>query len=229
MSDESNEKLVQRYLDGDLNAAERAAFKQQLREDASLKELLQEYTLLKQDLKDLDGAKLPRDYWSKRLKPAMEEELGIENRPFLEKLSELFNVSITSLKPALVAIAFVTVVIATTFFLQNSFTDEQEKPYERAFTRIENLRQEFLTELHVLLDEMDSRKEHMVPAVLTAYEDGLEAINNAIEVAERYYAMNADKQEAITRLLTAYDRKATFLKQFLSLNLYENGGYNESK
>jgi hypothetical protein len=223
MIDEQREKLIQRYLDGELDGSERQEFREQLKNDSELQQLLQEYSLLSQDLKSLDDARLPKSFWRERLKPAMQAELGVDTRSFIERLSELFNMRPESLRSAALGFVFVVLIIGTTVVLQNSFVKPGNEPYREAFARIESLRQEFLGELRVLSKEMDIRKEKLVPEVLAAYQQGLDEINKAIETAERYYAMNSDEQDAITRLMAAYDQKTNFLQQFLSLNIYENG------
>jgi len=219
----NNDEFVQRYLDGDLSPAEREEFKRRLSNEPELKDLLSDYTLMQQDLRDLNSAELPDDFWKLRIKPALQQELGIEEKTFLEKLSELFNVKPSVFKPALGGVLFVVAVLGITFGLQNAMLAPESQPYEEAFVRIEALRQEFLAELRILSDEMNDRKDQLVPEVLAAYEKGLEAVNESIAQAERYYTMNADEEQAITRLMAAYDHKAVFLKQFLSLNIYQSG------
>lgn len=227
MNDEAKEKRIQQYLDGELESAEKAELKKQLKSDPELKQLLEDYTVLRHDLQDLDGSRLPADFWKSRVLPAMKEEMGIEQKSFTEKLAELFDIRINSLKPVFLGLVFVGLVLATTFFLQNNMSSSEQSTYQQAYTRIEELRQQFLAELKTLGREMENRKEHFVPEVLTAYQNGLEAIDKAIEVAERYYTMNAGKEESISTLIAAYSRKASYMKEFLSLDINRNGGGDE--
>lgn len=79
MPDEKKEKLVQRYLDGKLNIEEKHDFKQQLKSDPELKGLLDSYSMLFSDIKDLSEVKMPADLWKRKLMPAMRQEMEKED------------------------------------------------------------------------------------------------------------------------------------------------------
>lgn len=220
MPEDRDDILVQQYLQGDLEPAERDAVRERLRSDQSLRELLEYYTLLGSDLRSLEGEddRVPADLWKRRIRPAMaaaQRPAGEERRsgnPF----AFLFG---PAMRPVLIAASFVVIVVSATLFLQQQVLTEPQQPYARALGRIEELRIQFVSELNVLLAEMDDRKPQMTPEMRTVYETTLTQIDEAIANAERFYAFHSDDQDAIQLLMAAYDHKAEFLQTFVNMEL----------
>jgi hypothetical protein len=219
MTSHEKDLLVQRYIAGDLDRQERHQFREQLAHDAELKELLEHYSLLVGDLQDLSDAQMPADLWKRRIKPALQEHLDTEET-FWTKVRSFFHGFIPkSLKPAFAVAGFIAAVVVITLVLQQQFLSEQVQPYARALDRIESLRAEFTAELDVLMNEMEGRKDRMTPQIRTMFDETMAKVDEAIEQAERIYAIYSDDEDAIGQLLAAYENKAKLLKQFINMDL----------
>lgn len=217
MTEDRDDVLIQRYLQDDLDPAEREAVRTRLRSEPALRELLEFYTLLSGDLRDLQDhdEKMPPDLWRRHIRPA----LAAAQKPDAAKPFNLFEFLFgPAMRPVLVAASFLIIVVSATLFMQQALR-EPEKPYANALKRIEELRAQFVHELDVLLVKMDDRKPQMTEEMRTVYENTLTQIDEAIANAERFYAFHSDDQDAIQLLMTAYDHKAEFLNTFVKMEL----------
>lgn len=216
MPDEKKEKLVQRYLDGKLNIEEKHDFKQQLKSDPELKGLLDSYSMLFSDIKDLSEVKMPADLWKRKLMPAMRQEMEKEGLG-KNNLVPLFTWK--KLRPLVSVAAMVVVTISVTLFFQGQMTNEKLTPAQVALANIEKSRLEYVNQLSVLVKDMDDRKQNYDPEIWKVYERTSAKIDEAIADAERVYSVYSDDQEAIQALFAAYDKKAELIQQFMDMEM----------
>lgn len=218
MSKETKEILIQRYMQGDMPPDERAAFREQLQDDPELRALLEQYSLLLHDLQDLGLPRMPADLWQRKIKPAVEANI---ERPetFWTRMRRFFHGFIPkAARPAIAAIAFVAVIVAVTFFMQQQISTIYEEPYARELAQIEKIRNDYAAVLSTLQRDANDHVKQMSPDLREAYAASLKKMDDAIADAERLYSIYSDDEDAINGLITAYDNKSEFLRNWLNIN-----------
>ena len=216
MPEEQKEKLIQRYLDGKLSLEEKHDFKQQLKADPELKELLDSYSMLLSDMKDLDHPQMPVDLWKRKIKPALIEELQSQGKAPANVVS-IFNWK--KLRSVMAVAALLIITFGVTIILQSQMTGEKLSPAQIALANIEKNRLEYVAQLDILEQEMESKKLNFDPMIWQIYDESMTKINEAIADAERVYSVYSDDQDAIRVLFTAYDNKAEVIQKFMDMEM----------
>lgn len=217
MPDERKEKLVQSYLDGKLTLEEKHNFKQELKTDPELKSLLDSYSMLFSDVKDLAEVTMPADLWKRKIKPAVLEEM---QKDVSDKPAPVISLFSWKRMGSIIAVAAMLVItVGVTLILQNQMTGEKLSPAQIALANIEKSRLEYVSQLAVLEQDMANRKSNYNPAIWEIYENTMSKMNEAIADAERVYSVYSDDQDAIRILFAAYDNKAEVIQKFMDMEM----------
>jgi hypothetical protein len=219
MTAHKDDILIQRYLLGDLEGAELEEFERRLALDTGLARELAAYRSLNETLGSLADPQPPADLWTRRIRPALAERIGDQalHHPgalsaFLESIRTLL------LRPAIVVTAFALVFIGVTFLIQQQLISPAAVDrYDQAIANIQKLRDQFLTELQTLTEEMEKRKPLMSAEMRSVYDRTLKDIDDSIAKAERFYFAAPNDSDAVQTLFTAYEHKAEFIEQFKQL------------
>ena len=219
---ERDDSLIQRYLLGDLEGAERDDFERRLEADERLAEQLASYRAMTAELRSLGDPELPEHLWAERIGPVLTEKLSHEEHHWSAVRATIGRLRAMLLRPAVVVALSVLAIVAVTFLLQQQFVvPEPLDSYDRAIANIQSLRGQLLEELGTLTAEMETRKQLMSVEIRKVYERTLRDIDESIAAAERFYFAYPDDSDAVQFLFAAYQQKVEFIERFKQIEPLE--------
>lgn len=221
MKSEKDHILLQRYLSGGLDAEERWALEERLREDQGLGRLLEEYRLMAEGLRQLPEPEVPAGLWNERIRPALEQRLEKKKSLWERIMGSTGSIANMFLRPAVVVAFFAAVIIGVTLYLQSLVTEEpsEEKKAEETAMEFEQTLLKLRSDLEERSSQMEDFKSEMPEETTKIYEATMAKLDAIIEEAEGIYFANRYDDKAIEWLADAYKQKMRVIDQFMKMEL----------
>lgn len=217
MKCQTAKKWISEYIDGDLDAANKARLDAHCAQCASCKKVLEDFQTISESAKELDSYSPPESAWRKILEKMTSEEQEVHSLA-PHKQSRFGFPRLSYVLSAVLLAAFVSLVIIygpRYWSGRAAIPGLENKSYTLA--KLEEAEHHYQLAIKALSEAAMAQNEKLDPGVAEVFRTNLELIDRSINACRQAVINNPTDIESRKYLLAAYKEKTDLLNDIMAV------------